>query len=129
MKIIYGPKGTGKTKAIIDGANAALAQSYQHHTTLHRSVNQHMYHLARRTEADRLLQIDSCTKDVGCKAGTLEGQHLLVRIVGRVWIIRYGTIACKLTGAERRMLPSIVNSHGFVILGVKLNFLSHYCQW
>ncbi len=27
MKIIYGPKGTGKTKAIIDGANAALAEA------------------------------------------------------------------------------------------------------
>ena len=27
MKIIYGPKGTGKTKAIIDSANAALDQA------------------------------------------------------------------------------------------------------
>ena len=30
MKIIYGPKGTGKTKAIIDGANEALAQAKGH---------------------------------------------------------------------------------------------------
>ena len=30
MKIIYGPKGTGKTKAIIDGANAALDTAKGH---------------------------------------------------------------------------------------------------
>ena len=30
MKIIYGPKGTGKTKAIIDSANGALEQAKGH---------------------------------------------------------------------------------------------------
>ena len=30
MKIFYGPKGTGKTKAIIDCANAALADAKGH---------------------------------------------------------------------------------------------------
>lgn len=30
MKIIYGPKGTGKTKAIIDGANKALDEAKGH---------------------------------------------------------------------------------------------------
>lgn len=30
MKIIYGPKGTGKTKAIIDGANNALNDAKGH---------------------------------------------------------------------------------------------------
>ena len=30
MKIIYGPKGTGKTKAIIDGANSALETAKGH---------------------------------------------------------------------------------------------------
>ncbi len=30
MKIIYGPKGTGKTKAIIDGANTALDTAKGH---------------------------------------------------------------------------------------------------
>lgn len=30
MKIIYGPKGTGKTKAIIDCANSALEQAKGH---------------------------------------------------------------------------------------------------
>jgi predicted AAA+ superfamily ATPase len=30
MKIIYGPKGTGKTKAIIDSANQALDQAKGH---------------------------------------------------------------------------------------------------
>ncbi len=30
MKIIYGPKGTGKTKAIIDSANSAIAEAKGH---------------------------------------------------------------------------------------------------
>ncbi len=30
MKIIYGPKGTGKTKMIIDGANKALEEAKGH---------------------------------------------------------------------------------------------------
>lgn len=44
MKIIYGPKGTGKTKAIIDGANAAL-DSAKGHVIFITDTNRYAYDL------------------------------------------------------------------------------------
>ena len=44
MKIIYGQKGTGKTKAIIDGANAAL-DSAKGHVIFITDTNRYAYDL------------------------------------------------------------------------------------
>lgn len=46
MKIIYGPKGAGKTKAIIDGANGALLEA-KGHVIFITDTKRYMYDLKR----------------------------------------------------------------------------------
>ena len=63
MKIIYGPKGTGKTKAIIESANNALEQA-KGHVIFVTDTTRYTYDLS-----NQIRYIDITDFDIKCSCG------------------------------------------------------------
>lgn len=76
IQIIYGPKGTGKTKQVIDKANAAVADA-KGHLIFITDTKRYMYDLARDVRFIDCSEFDIAGEEALCGfiKGVIAGNH------------------------------------------------------
>ncbi|MGN0823253.1 MAG: hypothetical protein ACI4NG_05720 [Candidatus Gallimonas sp.] len=89
IKIIYGPKGSGKTKQIIDSANAATEQA-KGHLIFITDTKRYMYDLKRDIRFIDVTDYDVAGEDALCGfikgaiAGNYDNEYVFVDGVARI---------------------------------------------
>ncbi len=89
MKIVYGPKGTGKTKIVIDEANA-LIESAKGHVVFITDTNRYMYDLKNQIRFINLSEYEVVTEDAlmgfikGVVAANYDNEYIYVDGIARI---------------------------------------------
>lgn len=89
MKIIYGPKGTGKTKAIIDSANAAV-ESAKGHVTFITDTKRYSFDLKYQVRFLDVSEFDIQGMDgfrgflKGIVAGSGDNEYIFIDGIARI---------------------------------------------
>lgn len=89
MKIVYGPKGTGKTKIVIDEANA-LIESAKGHVVFITDTNRYMYDLKNQIRFINLSEYEVATEESlagfvkGIVAANYDNEYIYVDGIARI---------------------------------------------
>lgn len=89
MKIVYGPKGTGKTKIVIDQANA-LIDSAKGHVVFITDTNRYMYDLKNQIRFINLSEYEVVTEESligfikGIVAANYDNEYIYVDGIARI---------------------------------------------